>query len=165
MQLRRALLVLLMVMVVSAFAASLVRRLPGDRPLPGSPATPTEEATGSTTSAGTTEKAADDDAPTPPKDAEQLELRAGRDRTIGFEPGTHLVVTVSSKEPGQAFIDGLGQVLPVTPGTPARFDLLLDRKGTFRVLVRPIDQGDDIQAGTIKVAEPRDEGKPRSEGR
>jgi hypothetical protein len=158
MQLRRALLALLMIMVVSAFAAALVRRLAAGPVPPGTTTELVTEPTSTNGDAGEprrkSHKARTESAP---EDAELLELRAGRSREAAFEKGTHLVIAVRSREPGQAFIVGLGQLEPVTPGTPARFDLFLDRQGEFRVRVRPVEGSKDLDAGVLRVG-PADKG-------
>lgn len=140
-------------MATSAFAASLVRMLSAQQ----------QRADGSTTAAhSATAPATADTGPTTetePKapafaadDADLLELQAGHTEEATFEAGTHLIVSVRSKEPGQAFVVGLGEVLPVNPGTPAVFDLLLEREGEFPVRVRPVAEGsEDLPAGMIRV--------------
>jgi hypothetical protein len=157
MQLRRALLALLMIMVVSAFAAALVRRLAAG---PVQPGTTTELVTEPSSTSGDSREPRRDPGKartgktrteSAPDDAELLKLRAGQSRPAAFEKGTHLIVTVTSREPGQAFIEGLGQVEPVTPGTPARFDLFLDRRGEFPVRVRPVEGPKDLGAGVLRV--------------
>ena len=152
MQLRRVLLILLVVMATSAFAASLVRTLSARQ----------EQAAGTTTAEQTetspikpeTDSTTEAERKAPAfaaNDAELLELQAGEEKEAVYEPGTHLIVSVSSKEPGQAFIVGLGEVLPVNPGTPAIFDLLLERDGEFLVRVRPVEETEDLPAGRIRV--------------
>lgn len=154
MQLRRVLLILLVVMATSAFAASLVRTLSAQQERAAGTTTTEQSETGPTTPQAESTTEAERKAPAfAADDAELLELRAGDEKEAVFGPGTHLIVSVTSKEPGQAFIVGLGEVLPVTPGTPAIFDLLLERDGEFPVRVRPVDGAEDLPVGLIRVEE------------
>jgi hypothetical protein len=66
--------------------------------------------------------------------------------------GSHLVVRVEAREAGDVEIAGLGLVQPVSPGTPAVFDVLANRPGRYAVSLRAVG-GERIELGTLAVIE------------
>jgi hypothetical protein len=64
--------------------------------------------------------------------------------------GRHVVVTVVARRPGDVEIQGLGQIRSAEPGTPAVFDLLLDRPGRFGLVFDPVN-GKPFRAGALNV--------------
>ncbi len=119
---RRLLLAMLVLLAISTLAAALVP--------------PPEEDEG-------------DDAP-PPKtgptrggggrgeliEAEIAAFPRRRPEQIEVSPGDQLAITVTSGRPGQVAIPDLGLLRFASPGSPARFDLFLDREGRFEVRFR-----------------------------
>jgi hypothetical protein len=90
--------------------------------------------------------------PGPPPDA-----TAGADgikidpkhKTARVAVGTAATLTVSVEEPGQVELDGLGLAATAEPSTPARFDLLVDSPGRYRVNFAPARGGEPRSIGTI----------------
>jgi hypothetical protein len=134
MHLRRAVLLMAVILVVVAIVGALVP-VPRER------------------SAGEAPRAApgaDSAAPVralslryPPKgDAPRLRVRAG----------THVVLQVGTSESGQASVKALDLVAPAEPDTPARFDLLASRPGRYPVAFQPAAGGAVRTVGTITVA-------------
>ena len=73
-----------------------------------------------------------------------------RGRTVALAVGTHAVVSVESAQPGQVTLAGLGQDASVEPGTPAGFDLLATRAGSYDVLFKPL-AGPGVRLGRVLV--------------
>jgi hypothetical protein len=135
MHLRRALLLMALVVFVVAAVGALVPA-PGERSAGRPPAL----------------------APGPVAGAalRTLELRyPAREeaRRLRIATGAHVVVEVSTTQPGEASIAGLGLVQPAEPSTPARFDLLAEQAGTFEVSFHPA-VGDPGVVGRLVVASP-----------
>lgn len=63
----------------------------------------------------------------------RLDTGAERPRGITLEEGDQLSLAVRSEEPAQIEIAGLGLLEDVLPLSPARFDVLATRAGTFAV--------------------------------
>jgi hypothetical protein len=107
------------------------------------------------------EQAADDaGALTPPAVAapppRTLELRfpaRGEPRRLRIAPGAHVVLEVRTSEPGEARIAGLELVQAAEPATPARFDLLAERPGSYEVTFAPV-LGTPAAVGRLVVASP-----------
>lgn len=76
-----------------------------------------------------------------------LAADARRPTTVTVARGDQLLLRVAAATADQVEIEGLGQVQPVQPGTPALFDLLADRPGLFAV--RLVDSGRRV--GSIRV--------------
>ena len=66
--------------------------------------------------------------------------------------GSHVIVRVEAREPGTAELGGLGLIAPVTPGTPATFDVLTQRAGRFDVSLVSV-AGERTKLGTLEVNE------------
>ena len=78
--------------------------------------------------------------PTPP--AATIELRQPAPETPPVRQvrtGAHVVLRVSARQPGNVEIPGLGLLQPVSPGTPAVFDLLATRPGRYDVELVTLD--------------------------
>jgi heme/copper-type cytochrome/quinol oxidase subunit 2 len=121
MHLRRALLLLALVLGVVAVVESLV-------PVPR-------------------ERAAEEHPPAPTAARGTGPVRTVRMRyparrravPLRVADGAHVVIEVESASAGQASIPGLGLVQAVEPGTPARFDVLATHPGLYGVAFDPID--------------------------
>jgi hypothetical protein len=114
---RRLLIVMLVLLVTSTVAAALVPP-PPER----------EETTSSTTSPST--------SPIPTDGVllkATLETDTTRPQRIELPLGDQLALRVLSRRAGQVEIRGLGLVEDVMPLSPARFDILATRAGTFEV--------------------------------
>ena len=72
-------------------------------------------------------------------------------RRVRVATGSHVVVEVAATRPGQAGIPGLGLVADADPATPARFDVLAARPGTYGVSFQPASGGSAL-VGRLVVA-------------
>ena len=89
----------------------------------------------------------------PPK---TLEVRYPSPRTIPrlrVATGAHVVVEVTTSAAGEASVAGLGLVQTAEPATPARFDVLANRPGTYGVAFDPA-AGGSATVGRLVVAAP-----------
>lgn len=66
--------------------------------------------------------------------------------------GAHTIVRVQAQVPGNVEIVGLGLLEPVTPGTPAVFDMLAGRAGRFEVRLVSV-AGERTRLGVLEVNE------------
>lgn len=132
MDLRRGLLLLAIGLLFVAGLSTLLR-----------PAAPPEEAPPVTATAPDSSRG---DQPMPIRFAAEADPPSSR--TV--KAGEHVVITVTATEPGLVQLEGLGQLAPAGPGTPATFDLVLDEPGRFDAVFMPTD-GLDRRAGTIVV--------------
>lgn len=136
---RRLLILMLLLLVVSTLAATLVP-----------PAQREQTETGTDTAS----RAEHPDADTGPERRLVTSVVDASERLperIRLRLGDQLALTVRSGGADQVEIPDLGQIEDVDPDAPARFDLLLDRAGTFpvrlleaqrvvaRIAVRPRD--------------------------
>ena len=90
-----------------------------------------------------------DDGAVPPRTLERrLDAdKGGPPRRVVARSGQMLVLTVKSSEVDQVSIDGLSEVEPVDPDSPARFDLFADEPGSY-----PIELGESgRRIGTLRV--------------
>jgi hypothetical protein len=71
---------------------------------------------------------------------------------LRVEGDSHVVLQVATSEPGQATVDPLGLIAPAEPDTPARFDLLATRPGSYPVEFEPAAGGPARTVGTLTVA-------------
>ena len=133
MQLRRGLIAFAVVFAVVAFISALTAPSGDDEPAP-----PTGPAPRTSTPA-----------------AVELAFR----HPVEEEPpvrsvrrGTHAIVRVQAQVAGDVEIAGLGLIEPVTPGTPAVFDLLASRAGRFEVRLISV-AGERTLLGVIEVNE------------
>jgi hypothetical protein len=131
MHLRRALLLLGLVLLVVAAVESLVP-VPRERPAVQPPSAPAPAAAA------------------PVRAIVFQYPQPARERTVAVAVGTHAIVRVPSAEPGQVTLAGLGRDASVEPGTPASFDLLATRAGRYDVLFRPVS-GLTVRVGRLLV--------------
>lgn len=121
---RRLVAVMLLLLALSTLAAALV------------PAPPRRG--GTTTDSRTEPGTRILPAPRPAGRLVRATLDAGRPRTIVLQDGDQLRLTVRAPVADQVEIAGFGLVEPVEPRTPAVFDLIADRPGSYTVrLLRP----------------------------
>ena len=150
MQGRRILLLFAIGLLVTAAAASLV-------PVPEAARESEESDQSETSEAGSAGDEAVEvrfsaDAPAQPdagpEHGKSAPPREPPTETAGS--GEHVVLTVTARRPGEVFLDGLGRVESVGPGTPAVFDLFTDSTGEFDVLYAPVE-GSERTIGTLAV--------------
>jgi hypothetical protein len=106
------------------------------------------------------ERTADTPSPPPPRAAgpapvKTLSVRYPPPREaprLRVDEGAHVVLQVAASEPGQATVEALGLVGSAEPETPARFDLLASRPGSYEVAFAPADGGTTRPLGTLTVA-------------
>ena len=143
MQARRILLVLAILLLVTAAAASVVpvpEETVPERPDQAPPEHPQDRVP---------------EAVEPPAEvgggATEVEFSArGKPHTEQVEPDAHVIVTVEAPRPGEVELAGLGRIAPVAPPTPGTFDLFTDRPGRFPVLYIPAGGG-ERRLGTLVV--------------
>lgn len=141
MQVRRVLLLFALVLGVAAIVASVSAPRQGDR-------TETSPAEGPDTGA----LLAPGPAPVAPA---RIAFRArGRSRTRRLRARRAAIVTVRVQEPGQVELEGLGLSAAAEPLTAARFDLLVDRPGRYRVRFTPAQRGEAETVGVLRVVRP-----------
>jgi hypothetical protein len=68
--------------------------------------------------------------------------------------GSHVVLQVSTSTPGEASIPTLGLVQAAEPATPAPFDLLAARPGTYEISFDPASDGRTAPVGQLVVGGP-----------
>ena len=132
---RRLIAILLALLVVSSFAAALAPRQEADQ----SDGTESEPTTAPTTTTGGEELGGalvERRIRPDPKQPVVLEL----------EQGDQLQLLVAVSRPASVQIPALGESSYATPGTPARFDLLLREPGRY-----PVTVGDGTPVGRIEV--------------
>lgn len=138
MEARRILLVLAIILLVTAAAASIV-------PAPEEPAPERPERS----------EPPGAEAVVPPADpgggaTEVVFSAQGKPQARSVEQDSHVIVTVEGPELGEVELAGLGRIAPLAPQTPAIFDLFTDRPGRFPVLYMPADGG-ERRLGTLVV--------------
>jgi hypothetical protein len=134
MHLRRALLLMALVLGVVALVEALVP-VPRERAVSRAPRAPA--------------------APRTAQPARTLTLRypaPKRPPRLRATAGAHVVLEVATSAAGEARIGALGLVEPAEPATPARFDLLA-RAGNYRVAFEPA-AGRPATVGRLVVASP-----------
>jgi hypothetical protein len=77
---------------------------------------------------------------------------AGRRARVRARAGDVLALTVRGDVLDAVEIAGLGKLEPIEPGSPARFEMLLDTPGEFRVTLLDAQRS----LGLIAVAAPRE---------
>ena len=125
MHLRRALLLLALVLFVVAAVSALVP-VPRQRTLGGGAAAA---------------------PPTPHAPARTLALRylsPSTPKDVRAAVGAHVMLEISTAVAGQAGVPGLGLTQAAEPNTPAKFDLLASRPGTFAVRFDPAAGGSTL---------------------
>ena len=78
----------------------------------------------------------------------------GKPERRSLRAGRPAVVTVRVGEPGQVELDGLGLSAPAEPLTPARFDVLTDRLGRYRVRFTAAGRTRAETVGVLRVVGP-----------
>lgn len=130
---RRLIAILVVLMLISTFAAALAPRQ--------------RESTETTTTETTTSV-----APTP-AGAELIDAvvpaRPQEPEVISGRRGDQLGLTVRVSAPAEVAIPELGLIAFATPGDPATFDLLLRERGSFPIEVREAERSGRV--ATIKV--------------
>ena len=137
MHLRRALLLMAAVLIAVAAVQALIPVPRGPDRL-GSPAAPAAP-------------------PPPPKPAPKraLVLRYPAPKALPvrmLRPGTHFTLRVASAASGEVTLHGLGLIQPVEPRTPALFDALASRHGSYDVDFAPV-VGRPVRLGRVVVSE------------
>jgi hypothetical protein len=93
-------------------------------------------------------------SPAPPSAVEEASLTFRAPAAKGararrhVEPGTHVLVVVAARRPGQADIPRLGLTGTVTAHAPALFDLVAPDEGRYRVVFTPT-AGSPARVGTL----------------
>jgi hypothetical protein len=70
---------------------------------------------------------------------------------VALATGAHAILRVGSGRAGQIALGGLGRDAPVEPGTPASFDLLATRPGSYEVVFTPVGGGPAVPVGRLLV--------------
>jgi hypothetical protein len=78
-----------------------------------------------------------------------ISLAAERRVRRHVPPGAHLILTVEVADPGD--VSFLGSVQAAEPGTPAVFDLVMPRSGSFAVELSP-SGGGSPRGATVSVS-------------
>jgi hypothetical protein len=90
----------------------------------------------------------------PPQDLTPRRIRfstTGRVGSARLGVDRPAMVTVRVEAPGQVDIRGLGLTAAAEPTTPASFDVLAPRAGSYRVEYTPSDESIAARVGTIVV--------------
>lgn len=149
MEIRRAILLFAIVLGLAALVTSFTRPAEesgGDRGAAGSGAgdRPPPSATPRVPSAP--DRSAADPA--------ELRFPAGADPvTRSLRTGRAATLTVDVLAPGQVAIEDLGLNGAAQPGTPVRFDVLLDEPGRYRIAFTPANGADGRTIGVLRVRE------------
>src|SRR4051812_19487588 len=70
---------------------------------------------------------------------------------LRVDADSHLLLQVTTTEPGQATVGPLALVAPAEPHTPARFDVLAPQPGNYPVAFQPAAGGPARTVGTLTV--------------
>ena len=138
---RRLLVLFAVLLGLTALATSLAPRPTGTRPgfvqrTPSPTPTPSPEP-----AAGGTRRIVKTISADPGKPSARVSARVG----------DILELTVSGDVLDAVEIDDIGELEPIEPGSPARFEVLLERPGELRVSLTDAER----VVGVVKVAEPR----------
>ncbi len=138
---RRLLIVMLVLLGISTLAAALV------------PRNARLGQTSSTETATTKQKEPNPQARTPNGRALSVAIEVGGPKVpvVPIRVGDQLSLVVSSRRADLLEIPGFGLAKAVAPDAPARFDLLADRRGDYRIL----QADEDRLAARIRVAPAR----------
>ena len=146
MHVRRALLLFAIVIGLAALAASL------SRPRDDEPSAPAQAPATTTPQADSVPEANPrDDATSVADEGDTIELNAAEDDTRRIEVGRSASIEVAVVDPGQVTIPGLGLTAAADPLTPARFDVLVNSEGRYRIEFTPAGSDKARRAGTIVV--------------
>jgi len=139
---RRLIFVMIVMLMLSSFAAALV------------PVRESDEETSTSTSVATVDSQARGRLV-----EARIDASAREPKTIRIELGDQLTLTVASDTPGEIEIPELGELEDAEAGTPAHFDLLPFEAGTYEVrLVEP-----ERLLGRIVVESSTGKAKPRED--
>jgi hypothetical protein len=134
MHLRRAILLMGLILLVTAIVGALVPaphdRTPAEAPLPA------PEGAGAAR-------------------VRTISLRyppAQQAPRLRVDAGSHVLLEVTTNRPGQATVGPLDLVAPAEPHTPAHFDVLATRPGSYPVAFQPAAGGSVRTVGTLTVA-------------
>jgi hypothetical protein len=116
---RRLLIVMVVLLVLSSVAAALVP--------PPPESTTTSESTTTAEGRQSTKRRSGEFI------SERVSADSGPPSRIRLKTGDQLSLTVTSKAFQQIAVRGLGLLEPAEPGAPARFDVFVDRPGSFPV--------------------------------
>jgi hypothetical protein len=138
MHLRRALLLFAIVLGMAALVASLSQ--------------PVDERRDDTAPQDAGEPAPSVANPAPaPEGSATLSFNASDNQSMMLRAGRAATVEVSVAEPGEIEIPELGLVDSANPLTPARFDVLEARPGTYELTFAPAAGGPNEPAGKLVV--------------
>jgi hypothetical protein len=138
---RRLLVLFAVLLGLTALVTSLAPRPTVTRPGVVQ-ATPSPTATPAPTRAGTSSS----------RIAETISADPGRPQsTIHARVGDVLELTVRGDVLDSVEFDGAGEVVPIEPGAPAHFEVLLDHRGEFRVNLVDAER----EVGVVAVAAAR----------
>lgn len=84
----------------------------------------------------------------------ELEFDATRPRRRALPAGQAAEVLVAVHLPGQVEIPDLGLSASADPVTPARFDVLEERSGSYPIMFAAAEGGEPQRAGTLVVRTP-----------
>jgi hypothetical protein len=135
--LRRALLLFAIVLGLAALVASV--------------SGPRNDAERSQTAPATTERAPTATSRPSTPDTVRIVFPAGRRATRRLSAGRSAVLLVEARTAGQVEIPGLGLSQPVDPRTPARFDVLPEKKDRYEIRFTSAESGEVTLAGTLVV--------------
>jgi plastocyanin len=119
---RRLLIIMVVLLVLSSVAAALVPP-PTERSAPEE----SEEETAIESEAGDDRRRAAEVVTV------RVDAEAQRPELIAVGVGDQVALTVQARAFHEVEIPALGLLQPVEPGAPARFDMLIDRSGSFLV--------------------------------
>ena len=141
---RRLLIIMVVLLTISTLAAALVP--------------PPEEraGTGQTTSSTATTSRSKE----PPTGGRLVDVEVAvrsqreRPREIDVEPGDQLSLLVTSVKPGEVSVPAFGLLEFAGPGSPARFDILIEKAGRYPVHFQGAGTVATIVAGVSREARP-----------
>ena len=89
-----------------------------------------------------------------PGPAAPISFSAAEPKVRRLEAGRPATVAVKVPAPGQVELQGLGLSAPAEPLTPARFEVLERRPGSYDVRFTPAEGGEPRGAGTLRIVRP-----------
>jgi hypothetical protein len=131
---RRLLVLMAVLLGFTALAAALAPRPTVTPPRPSAGASPTPQPSASSPASRVVTQTVNANPGAPPA---RVRARAG----------DTLRLSVDGDVLDAVELQGLGKIVPVEPGSPARFELLVDRPGKYAIVL----QDDDRRVGLIEV--------------
>ena len=117
---RRLLIIMVVLLTISTLAAALVP--------------PPEQRSGASSTTTTTATTHADRAKAGELVEAEVSAQDGKGRKeIEVEPGDQLALVVTSGAPGEASVPAFGLIEFAGPGSPARFDLLIEKRGEYPI--------------------------------